>query len=63
MAWDVSKKDPASGRRIDNYMNGSLLLDIRIENTLTFECDRKNVHSDGTKCASYCGAFQSLMYL
>lgn len=44
-------------------MNGSWQLGIRIERILPFECDTMSDRIDDKLCASYCGAFQSLMYL
>lgn len=41
------------------YMSAIWLLDIRIVHMSIFGCDTMNVHTDGTKCASYYGAFQN----
>lgn len=53
----------AIGFVVFTYMIWAWLLDSRIGHKLTFEYDTMNVRSDGTMCASYCGAFRTTMYL
>lgn len=43
-------------------MSWSLLVGIRIVSRAISECDTMNVRNDGKVYASYCGAFQNLMY-
>lgn len=44
------------------YRNAAWPLGIRTASTPTSGCGTRSVRNDGTRCASYCGAFQSLMF-
>lgn len=44
------------------HTNAAWPLGIRTGSTPTSGCGTRSVHSDGTACASYCGAFQNLKF-